>query len=328
MLASLPFEIVEHVLSFSDSTAMSVVMCVNVELRNAVSTVLSLNQAIVHQTRQASSYHQNHHQTDILRKYGPTLLQWTKHYSPGEVKSLMLRDCHFLTDKGCKLLAARFPLLTHLDVSGCLHVSSRGIKRFARDCKNLAVFRSDTTTAHSGCGDIRTTPAYIKAVAESQKLTFLSLTLGSANKDGALAPLSLHPTLQELNLYFLGYAEVSVNIRLPSMKRLKMLRSWRNDQSWRRFLQALHNMPNLEFLQMDCCFNYRPGGWVSQQDCAFAELVNPAVLATLPQTKLSAIVVNPITAAQLLQWQALAVRNCLGQPISLSAGEKWFSERD
>ncbi|KAJ1434741.1 hypothetical protein B484DRAFT_393820 [Ochromonadaceae sp. CCMP2298] len=190
MLTSLPFGLVQHVLSFSDATTTSAVMCSSKELRDA---------------------------------FGPTLKQWLRHYPP-TVTSLSLRDCQFLTDEGCKLLAARFPLLERVDLSGCQHMTSMAAKKFARGCKNLSHFRCDATRSKCRSKNIRVNGPYIKALAESKSLQVLSLTLGSKNKENALASLHMHPALQELNLFFEGFRDISLDIHLPTLQRLRMYR--------------------------------------------------------------------------------------------------------
>eukprot|EP00601_Ochromonadales_sp_CCMP2298_P005681 CAMPEP_0173201236 /NCGR_PEP_ID=MMETSP1141-20130122/18238_1 /TAXON_ID=483371 /ORGANISM="non described non described, Strain CCMP2298" /LENGTH=179 /DNA_ID=CAMNT_0014126333 /DNA_START=107 /DNA_END=642 /DNA_ORIENTATION=- len=179
MLASLPFGIVQHVLSFNDACTMSIVMCLGKDLRPP------------------------------FLQYGPQLQQWLRHY-PTTVTSLSLRECYFLTDEGCKLLAARFPLLESLDLSGC-PVSSTGAKKFLK-CESLTQFRCETSSTGSR-KDMTINPAYIKALAGAKNLQLLSLVLGSKNKAGALSPLHTH-TLLELDLHFTGTSDVCLDIRL------------------------------------------------------------------------------------------------------------------
>ncbi|KAJ1402579.1 hypothetical protein B484DRAFT_424426 [Ochromonadaceae sp. CCMP2298] len=343
MLASLPFALVQHVLTFSDATTTSAVMCSSRELRDAVSATMHQSQAIVFvrapRVKDAPK-----------REYGPTLKLWLHHYSP-TVTSLSLRDCHFLTDEDCKLLATQFPLLERLDLSGCTNVTAAGVRRFSEGCKSLSHFRCDMTKVYTKSKTMRVTHGYISATAESKSLTTLSLTLGSRNKSSALAPLREHPALQELNLFLDGYYFVSLDIDLPALQRLRLYRGEWSTNSWRDFFQALRisgdnegtggsnggnggsnggnggnepnlrNLPNLQFLHIQSehsLLTMVPG------DNALQQLLRPEVLAALPRSKLVSIVISPCTAEQLSQWQALGPLNSLGQPISLSTGEPWF----
>jgi hypothetical protein len=341
MLSSLPFGLVEHVLSFSDEEMKSAVMCSSRDLKYAVSATMFKSHAIVFKRYSLDS-------DTFELAYGPTVQQWLNHY-PTTLTSLSLRDCPFLTDKGCKLLAARFPLLTHLDVSGCLHVSSIAAKKFALGCKSLSNFRSDVSSANSRCADMKVNPAYIKALAPCTSLTTLSLTLGSKNKSDALAPLNLHPALQELNLYLEGVYHVSLDITLPSLKTLRLYRGGWSSQSWADFFQTLcyrggggPRLPSLECLQLDSAQCQLTLGFVP--DCALQLLLSPPVLLSLTTSKLSSVVVNPsivsegtgravvnpaaaVQQAQYLsQWTTLGPRNSLGHMISLSIGEPWFKK--
>ncbi|KAJ1440224.1 hypothetical protein B484DRAFT_427495 [Ochromonadaceae sp. CCMP2298] len=193
MLASLPFALVQHVLTFSDATTTSAVMCSSRELRDAVSATMHQSQAIVFvrapRVKDAPK-----------REYGPTLKLWLHHYSP-TVTSLSLRDCHFLTSEGCKLLAARFPLLERLDLSGCTNVTAAGVKKFSKGCKSLSHFRSDVTQICSGRQMMPSYTVFVREIALSKSLTTLSLTLDQRNKESALVPLRNHPKLQEFNLF-------------------------------------------------------------------------------------------------------------------------------
>ncbi|KAJ1440870.1 hypothetical protein B484DRAFT_391028 [Ochromonadaceae sp. CCMP2298] len=132
--------------------------------------------------------------------YGPQLQQWLRHY-PTTVTSLSLRECYFLTDEGCKLLAARFPLLESLDLSGC-PVSSTGAKKFLK-CESLTQFRCETSSTGSR-KDMTINPAYIKALAGAKNLQTLckSVSGGSGGSGGSSGggptPLCNLPNLQVL----------------------------------------------------------------------------------------------------------------------------------
>ncbi|KAJ1436156.1 hypothetical protein B484DRAFT_393285 [Ochromonadaceae sp. CCMP2298] len=313
-------------------------MCSSKELRDAVSATLLRCQAIIYE-RTPFVYN------NPAREYGPTLKQWLRHYSSA-VTSLTLRDCNFLNDEACKLLAARFPLLERLDLSGCDHATSIGAKRFFKGCKSLSYFRSDVTHQHNTRKNFKVNPSYVKAIAESKSLTSLSLTLGSKNRISALASLHQHPSLQELNLYFLGFYSISLDIHLPSLQRLKMYRGDWSPYSWRHFFQTLCksggvggssggssvsnplcNLPNLQFLQIHSGdTQLTPEFGVTSVDCALQWLLCPEVQAILPRSKLVSIVMSPCTAAQLSQWQALGPRNSLGHLITLTIGESWFEQ--
>ncbi|KAJ1409963.1 hypothetical protein B484DRAFT_435926 [Ochromonadaceae sp. CCMP2298] len=181
---------------------------------------------------------------------------------------------------------------------------------------------------------MRVNPPFIKALAESKSLMVLSLTLGSKNKASALGSLHMHPALQELNLNFSGFSEISLHIHLPSLQTLRMYRIGYSPQSWRDFFQVLCKsrgnggsngpnptliyLPNLQFLHINS------GHSVTQQDSAMPQLLRPEVLAALPRSKLVSIQlaqVSPGTAGYLSQWQALGPRNSLGQLITLTIGE-------
>jgi hypothetical protein len=337
MLSSLPFGLVEHVLSFSDEEMKSAVMCASRELRDAVSATMALSQAIVF-TRLPRRPYRRASDPAPEQQYGQTLQQWLHHY-PHTLTSLSLRECQFLTDKDYKLLADRFPLLTHLDVSGCRHVSSIGAKKFVQGCKSLTNFRCIFACRSK---DLKVTPAYIKILARSTSMKVLSLALGSKNKSGALAPLHLHPALAELNLCFLGFGFVSLGdpsiITLPSLRTLRLYRGEWSVYSWRAFfLQALPSLPtlprlpSLEFLHLDAAktlLHNIPGHVLP--DCALTELLSARVRLALATSKLSSIVmsgiVSPSRMLQLQQWTTLGPRNILGQLISLSFGEPWFKK--
>jgi hypothetical protein len=148
MLTSLPLALFKNVLSFTDDYDTSVLMCSSRELRDAVSATMALSQAIVFTQYPPLIYNPHFNCGPTLgREYGPTLQQWLHHYSP-TLTSLSLRDCHFLTDQACMLLAARFPLITTLDVSGCIHVTAKGVKKITQVCKSLTTFQCDTTTGN------------------------------------------------------------------------------------------------------------------------------------------------------------------------------------
>ncbi|KAJ1413199.1 hypothetical protein B484DRAFT_402088 [Ochromonadaceae sp. CCMP2298] len=310
-------------------------MCSSKELRDAVSATMHQSHAIVFvkvpRVKDAPE-----------REYGPTLKQWLRHYPP-TVTSLSLRDCQFLTDVGCKLLAAQFPLLESLDLSGCTNVKAAGAKRFSKGSKSLSFFRCDVTKVYTKNKTMRVTPSYVSAIAESKSLQVLSLTLGPRNKNSSLASLHMHPSLQELNLFFHGYQNISLDIRLPSLQRLKMHRSGFSLLHWRDFFQSLCksggsggsgassggsngptplcNLPNLQFLQIHSA-NTQLGEWTV--DSAMQQLLYPEVLAALPRSKLVSIIMSPCTAEQLSQWATLGPRNSLGQSISLTIGEPCF----
>jgi hypothetical protein len=334
MLTSLPFGIVQHVLSFSDATTTSAIMCSSKELRDAVSATMHQSQAIVFarvpRVKDAPKW-----------EYGPTLKQWLRHYPP-TVTSMSLRDCHFLTDEDCKLLAARFPLLESLDLSGCTNVTAAGVKKFSKGCKSLSSFCCDETKVHTKNKTLRVTHSYVKAIAECKSLASLSLTLGSRNREYALASLHHHPVLQEFILYVEGYYSISLDIRLPSLHTLRLHRGVYSSHSWRDFFQALRmigdnggcgstdgpiptlrNLPNLQFLHIHSAVSRITS---MPPDFLMPELLCPEVLAALPRSKLVSIIVSPCTAAELSQWATLGPRNSLGQPISLTIGEPWFEK--
>ncbi|KAJ1440173.1 hypothetical protein B484DRAFT_443614 [Ochromonadaceae sp. CCMP2298] len=342
MLTSLPFGLVQYVLSFGDAAMISSVMCSSKELRDSVSATMAQSKAIVFVRVPCV-------QDAPKQEYGPTLKQWLRHYPP-TATSMSLRDCHFLTDAGCKVLAARFPLLESLDLSGCTNVTSIGAKRFSKG--KLSHFCCDLTRVINGRKDLRITPAYVKAIALSKCLTCLSLTLGTRNRASALAPLHQHPSLRELNLYFEGFHDISLDIHLPALQRLRLYRGEWAPQSWRAFFHTLcksggiggsggsggnggssgsggstvHplcNLPNLQFLHIHSNRNLLSS---VKADSAMPELLCPDVLAALPRSQLVSIVVSPCTAEHLSQWAALGPRNSLGTAISLSIGENWFQK--
>jgi hypothetical protein len=343
MLTSLPVALVQNVLSFGNAVTISAVMCSSRELRDAVSATMALSQAIVFALLPRRPYIPASELAPASdgapeQQYGPTLQQWLHHYPP-TLTSLSLRDCHFLTDDGCKLLAARFPLLTHLDVSGCKHATSKGIRNLAKVCKSLTNFKCDNTKANNEPNDTMVNFAYIKALALSTSLTTLSLTVGWKIKKAALAPLHLLPALQELNLYLVHWNFVSLCATLTSLKTLRLCRGKFNNLSWRAFfhetlnhLTTLPRLPSLEFLHLHAAktqIDTVPNA--ALPDCALTELLRPPVLFALTTSKLSSIVLSgifsPSRQLQLQQWTALGPQNILGQLISLSIGETWWAQR-
>ncbi|KAJ1423372.1 hypothetical protein B484DRAFT_398683 [Ochromonadaceae sp. CCMP2298] len=299
-------------------------MCSSRELRDAVSATMRLSQAIVVIVPCLSP----------AVAYGPTLKLWLHHYSP-TVTSLSLRDCNFLTDAGCKLLAARFPLLERLDLSGCTNVTAAGVKKFSKGCKSLSHFRCVETKFNRKYS--RVTAAYVRAIAESKKLIKFSLTLGPRRSmASALASLHQHPAIQELNLDFEGYRNISLDIHLPSLQLLRIHRGAYSTHSWRIFFQSLRisgendgtggrnglrNLPNLQLLHIHSShYNQH----YNQHDQPMPQLLRPEVLAALLSSKLVSIIVSPCTNEQLSQWRALGPLNSLGQPISLTIGEPWL----
>jgi hypothetical protein len=241
MLNSLPFGLIESVLSFCDDATISAVMCSSRELRDAVSATMGQSQAIVFTATPRRPY--TYLPTPApVREFGPTLQQYL-HYYPPTLTTLSLRDCPFLTDPACKLLAARFPLLTTLDVSGCILMTSIGAKKFFQSCKNLTTFTCDATKKHSLRKNMKVNPAYIKALALSTTLTTLSLTLGSKIKQNAMSPLHRHPNLDELNLYLVGFNEISLSITLPTLRTLKLYRGEWSMYSWTRFFREVLPTP-------------------------------------------------------------------------------------
>ncbi|KAJ1407984.1 hypothetical protein B484DRAFT_201490 [Ochromonadaceae sp. CCMP2298] len=213
-------------------------------------------------------------------------------------------------------------------------MTSVGVKMFARGCTSLSHFRCNVTTANSMCKHMRVNGPYIKALAESKSLHVLSLLLGSKNRADALASLQLHPALRELNLFSTGYSDVSLDVHLPFLKRLRLYRQARSANFWRDFFQALCkggnggnggtvpnplcNLPNLQFLLINFAHRHN-----NNFNSPMLQLLSPGVQAALPRSKLVSIVVRPCTDEQLSQWQALGPLNSLGQPISLKKGKKW-----
>lgn len=51
-----------------------------------------------------------------------------------KLKSLMLSDCYFLSDKGLEAVAAGCSELARLEVNGCHNISTFGLESIGRSC--------------------------------------------------------------------------------------------------------------------------------------------------------------------------------------------------
>lgn len=138
------------------------------------------------------------------------------------VHTLDAKDVEWLDSDGVGLLPATMPALQRVDLSGCVHVSSIGVKRLVKGLgARLLEFRQDVTPKHNLCKDMVVTEATLKAIAAAPNLQTLSLTLGSKVKSG-LEHLTGNKSLQTLSLFFEGFTPLALPHQLPALRHLNI----------------------------------------------------------------------------------------------------------
>jgi len=149
------------------------------------------------------------------------------------VVHLDLSDHDWVDDAFLRALSVskKLPRLSSVNVSGCIKVSSGGIRAlFKARGKQLHSFQQDITITHSLCKEMRITPATLKVLGAAQSLTTISLTLGSQCRDGSLAPLA-NLSLTSMSLFFEGFHHISLPGSLRTLENLQVKTS-----EWSRFV--------------------------------------------------------------------------------------------
>jgi hypothetical protein len=135
---------------------------------------------------------------------------------------LNARDSNLSDDHLRKLGQGVLPSLTSLDVSGCQHMTSVGLKALLKGLgQQIKEIYQDITPAHSSCKEMRVTPSTLKVLATAPGLECLSLTLSSAVKVG-LNHLNSHATLRTLSIFFEGFHPPALPQHLPNLETLNL----------------------------------------------------------------------------------------------------------
>jgi len=157
------------------------------------------------------------------------------------------RDCDWVTDAFLRTTAAPtspFPNISRIDLSGCKHMSSRGVKALVKGLgSRLTHFTQASSHKNGYCKDIKVTEATIKALAMAEKLQRLDLILPTKCRGECLQVLNEHESLEELHLLLVGFCPIRLPKHLPNLKELTI-----DTTEWTKFnWQTLEtvNYPNL-----------------------------------------------------------------------------------
>jgi len=166
------------------------------------------------------------------------------------------RDVQWLTNDGLRRIPEVMLSLRRIDISGCQHVSSVGVKAFVKRMGvRLLAFAQGTTPKYWLCKEMRVTDATTTLMADryAPGLEELSLTLGSAVKK--FGGLSGHRSLRSLTILFEGFTPLYLPPSLPALRELTIKTSdfsvfpWPKARPDLRF--ASLNYPMLELLTID-----------------------------------------------------------------------------
>ena len=173
------------------------------------------------------------------------------------------RDVQWLTNDDLRRIPELMPSLRRIDISGCQHVSSVGVKAFVKRMGvRLLAFAQGTTPKYWLCKEMRVTDATTTLMADryAPGLEELSLTLGSKVKK--FGGLSGHRSLRSLTISFEGFTPLYLPPSLPALRELTIKTSdfsvfpWPKARPDLRF--ASLNYPMLELLTID---NHAEEGW-------------------------------------------------------------------
>lgn len=243
------------------------------------------------------------------------------------LRAIKAHDFSWLSDASLRAIAAAkegpLSLLTSFDVSGCLGVSSLGVKALAKTGR-LRSFRQDTTRRHSSCAHMRATEATIKAVAESPVLESLSLTLGSKVHKG-LEVLSGHPSLRSLTLFMEGFTPLALPAKLPELTALHLKTSVWAGFDWRGQRFTHLEYPKLEEIVIEDGAGPSGNGAAVEMTMGFLHVLRtkfPACSIKLTKTGLFRGI-RGAAAQQALQEPGLRQDVTEQNPLVLPQGDDW-----
>lgn len=166
------------------------------------------------------------------------------------------RDVQWLTNDDFRRIPEVMLSLRRIDISGCQHVSSVGVKAFVKHMGvRLLAFAQDITPQYGACKHMRVTDATTTLMADQYApgLEELSLTLGSAVKK--FGGLSGHRSLRSLTILFEGFTPLYLPASLPALRELTIKTSTWSGFPWPKAYPDLWfaslTYPMLELLTID-----------------------------------------------------------------------------
>jgi hypothetical protein len=217
------------------------------------------------------------------------------------------------------ILANKFTRVKSLDVSGCVKVTTNGIKKAIKAFKLLSSVTNNATAKHSLCKHLKVNPPMIRAIGSVPTLASLSLTLGSTNKFDSLAPLMSHKRLAGLELFLEGFDAVNVVMPLPALRVLRLQTGSWTHFSWPLFFVSLKTtlfnfMPALE----EVCLGFERSSVGREALRADQWLMDPGLVDALKVSSLRRLVFGRACRHDGLgPWEPLALENKHGQRVDV-----------
>lgn len=156
------------------------------------------------------------------------------------------RLCNLVTNDVLADLPVSFPNLARVDLSGCRHITSKGVKSLINGLGNrleALVLRSVPRDNDSGKCALHGIVRHL--VSKAPNLQSLSLALSTKSRHNALRPLDGNSSIRSLKLVFEG-GPFSLPISLPKLERLEILTEVHSVFDWSELTKV--NYPSLSSL--------------------------------------------------------------------------------
>lgn len=234
----LDLDVSRHILSFLDGESFIASSCVSRSFRNAI---------IPHQKNVSIGNFQSY---SSMKQMGFTGAVFFHGMGSDLVTNEVLSD-----------LAASFPSLRGVDLSGCQNINVNGVRSLVSGLgSRLEKFILDqpkNTIFMTRRGEIRVTDAIIKVVAGSPSLQTVKLILPSKCKDQSLMPLDGKASLRSLSLKLCGISPINLPRALPQLEHLEIETEYYSGFDWTALLTAEY--PSLKSMTIiNRCYKFVP----------------------------------------------------------------------